>query len=93
MTAQRALGHLLCWVVLERAAQLVSQEHGAPVPSQVCKLLTTGRCGAAQSDTESLSPKILPGREGPGGPRTEDVGRLPEGPPKALISSQNMRLS
>lgn len=72
----------------------VSQEHGAPVPSQVYKLLTTGRCRAAQSDAEALSLKILAGRQGPGGPRTKDVGRLLEGPPKVLIfSSQNMRLS
>lgn len=74
--------------MLGRTAQSgVSKEQGILVPSQVYKLLTTDRCGATQSNTESLSLKILPGREGPGCPRTKDVGRLPDGPLKALTSS------
>lgn len=59
---------------------------GAPIPSQVYKLLTTGRYSATQSETEGFSLKILPGQVGPECPRTKDVGGLPEGPPKALTS-------
>lgn len=76
---QRALS-LLPWSTCGWEVHLV----GASAPSQVYKLLTAGRYRATQSDTESLSLKILLDQEGPGCPRTKDVGRLPEGPLKAL---------
>lgn len=54
---------------------------------------TTGRDQATKSHVEGLSLKILPGQEGPGCPRTKDVDRLPEGPPKALTSPAKASIS
>lgn len=58
----------------------------SPSPGSCPSQVTTGRNQATKSHIEGLSLKILPGQEGSGCPRTKDVDRLPEGPPKALTS-------